>query len=187
MTLAAEGDLSLRLMRDDEADYAVMAHWLSDPRVLEFYEGRNNPYSIQRIREEYSPREMIQDGVTPCLFMLNGKAIGYAQFYSIDENGRLEYELGEGKNLTGLFGIDQFIGEPALWGAGFGTRGVKLLLRYLFEVRGAREVILDPRVENKRAIHCYKRCGFREVKLLQAHELHEGMLHDCLLMSYSSA
>lgn len=181
--LIQSGDLTLRLMRDDEDDYATMARWLTDPRVLEFYEGRDNPFPIERVRQEYSPRVMANDGVTPCLFELDGAPVGYAQFYPIDEDGRIEYDLDSSKDLNGMFGIDQFIGQPELWGTGLGTRGVRLLLRYLFDDLAASEVILDPHTSNLRAIRCYEKVGFRKVKMLPAHELHEGFTHDCWLMS----
>jgi aminoglycoside 6'-N-acetyltransferase len=88
--LIGDGNLAIRLMRDDETDYATMARWLTDPRVLEFYEGRDNPFPIERIRAEYSPRIMAEDEVTPCLFVLDEAPIGYAQFYPISELGRSE-------------------------------------------------------------------------------------------------
>jgi hypothetical protein len=36
--LISDGELAIRLMRDELGDYQVMAKRLSDPRVLEFYE-----------------------------------------------------------------------------------------------------------------------------------------------------
>ena len=170
-------------MKDDEADYATMARWLTDPRVLEYYEGRDNPYPIERVRRELSPRLLAEEGVTPCFFVLQGEPVGYTQYYVVREPERLEYELDGDADLTGMYGIDQFIGVPELWGTGIGTRGVSLLLRHLFENLGAREVILDPNVDNPRAIRCYEKCGFRKIKLLRAHEVHEGQTGDCWLMS----
>jgi aminoglycoside 6'-N-acetyltransferase len=183
MNLIEDGDLALRRMHDDEADYGTMAGWLTDPRVLEYYEGRDNPFPIERIRREYSPRVLAEDSVTPCFFLLHGEPIGYTQIYALDEEGRISYELDGDVDLTGIYGIDQFIGLPELWGTGIGTRCVSLLLRYLFGQQQAREVILDPHVENPRAIRCYEKCGFRKIKLLRAHEVHEGQPGDCWLMS----
>ncbi len=42
--LIQDDALAIRRMRDDEQDYEVMAKWLSDERVLEFYAGRDNPF-----------------------------------------------------------------------------------------------------------------------------------------------
>jgi aminoglycoside 6'-N-acetyltransferase len=184
--LISDADLSIRLMREELADYEVMAKWLSDPRVLEFYEGRDQALSLEKIQSEYAPRIRGEEDVTPCLIILQAEAIGYIQFYRLDEESRSSYGLSVDYCLESVYGIDQFIGEVSCWNRGLGTRSISLLLRYLFQTKGARKVILDPHVTNLRAIRCYEKCGFRKVKILPAHELHEGVLRDAWLMEASS-
>lgn len=154
------------------ADYAAMSGWLTDSRVLEFYDGRDCALPLKRVPEKYSPRVLAEEGVTACLLVLEDRPIGYLQFYAIPE------ESGAG----GVFGMDQFVGEVELWNRGLGIRVVRLMLEYLFEVEGASRVVLDPHADNLRAIRCYEKCGFRKVKLLPAHELHEGEYRDCWRM-----
>ena len=36
----------------------------------------------------------------------------------------------------------------------------------------------------KRALKCYQKAGFRIIKILPEHELHEGKMRDCYLMEY---
>ena len=43
-------------------------------------------------------------------------------------------------------------------------------------------MVLDPHVDNERAIRCYEACGFHKVKKLPKHELHDGVWVDCWLM-----
>jgi|SRR5579864_2568144 aminoglycoside 6'-N-acetyltransferase len=82
-------DVALRLMQDDTADYELMAKWLSDPRVLEFYEGRDNPFPFARVIAEYSPRLLCSQSVTPCFLIYDERPIGYMQFCPIaSEEGR---------------------------------------------------------------------------------------------------
>ena len=45
-------------------------------------------------------------------------------------------------------------------------------------------MILDPHQDNVRAIKCYQKAGFRIIKSLPEHELHEGKMRDCYLMEY---
>jgi aminoglycoside 6'-N-acetyltransferase len=167
--LIEDGELAIRPLQDNVSAYGILAKWLTDTRVLEFYEGRDNPFPIDRIKEKYAPRVLGSENVVPCLLVFQSAPIGYAQFYPIPEE-------------AGVFGIDQFIGEAGLWNRGLGTHAVSLLLQYLFRVKGARKVIVDPHVTNARAIRCYEKCGFRKVKLLPRHELHEGSLRDSWLM-----
>ena len=42
--LFQKNEIAIRLMQDDIGDYQLMAKWLTDKKVLEFYEGRDNPF-----------------------------------------------------------------------------------------------------------------------------------------------
>jgi aminoglycoside 6'-N-acetyltransferase len=185
--LVHDGDLSIRLMRDKLPDYQIMSAWLTDPCVLEFYEGRDRPLSLVDIQSHYGPRVRGAEDVTPCLIHFQSIPIGYIQFYPLSEESRSSYALPVDYSLDSVYGIDQFIGEVSYWNRGFGTRSISLLLRYLFQTRRACKVVLDPHVDNHRAIRCYEKCGFRIVKLLPAHELHEGILRDSWLMEVTCA
>jgi aminoglycoside 6'-N-acetyltransferase len=43
---------------------------------------------------------------------------------------------------------------------------------------------MDPRIKNARAIKCYKRCGFKKVKILPKNELHKGVYQNCWMIEY---
>ncbi|MBI4498767.1 MAG: acetyltransferase [Chloroflexi bacterium] len=181
--LIQSGDLAIRRMRDDPQDYERMARWLTDPRVLTFYEGRDNPFPLERVKEKYGPRARGEDQVTPCILEYQGQAIGYMQYYPLVEADRDAYGLEMTASLTGVYGTDMFIGEPDLWNKGLGTQALAALLRYLFAEHHAVQVVIDPQAWNTRAIRCYEKCGFRKVKLLPRHELHEGAYRDAWLMT----
>jgi len=181
--LVRDGDLALRRMRDDAAEYKLMAKWLTDPRVLEFYEGRDNPFPLARIMSEYSTSVLGSQGVTPCFLISKEGPIGYMQFCPVtNEEDRLSYGLEAIDAASNTFSMDQFIGEPEYWDRGIGTRAVQLMLSYLFNSEQAVAVVVDPHVQNLRAIRCYDKCGFRKIKLLPHHELHEGVWRDSWLM-----
>lgn len=171
-----EGAFCLRRMEDTPDDYALLARWLTDQRVLAFYEGRDNPFPLEKVKEKYAPRILAQEGVVPCIMEHECHPVGYLQFYLADPQ---EYHFdGLGK----VYALDLFIGEPNDWGRGYGTHFIRLLLCYLFEQQGADWVILDPHIDNARAIRSYEKCGFRKIMLLPKHELHEGQWVDCWLM-----
>ncbi len=185
--LISDADLSIRLMGDELTDYEIMAKWLRDPRVLEFYDGRDRRLSLEQIQSEYAPYIRGEANVTPYLIMLQSAPIGYMQFYLVGEESRNSYGLPADCCLVSVYGIDQFIGEVSCWNRGLGTRSISQLLQHLFQIMGARKVILDPRVTNLRAVRCYEKCGFRKVKILAAHELHEGVLRDNQLLEAAPA
>jgi aminoglycoside 6'-N-acetyltransferase len=180
--LIRDRDLAIRPMRDELPNYECMARWLSDPRVLEFYDGRDRPLSLAGAIQKYSPRILAADGVTPCLLIRQDNPVGYMQYYPVRDESKAEYGLDASENTSGLYSFDQFIGEPEHWNHGLGTRAVKLMVEYLFRNKMARKIVIDPQARNPRAICCYKKCGFRKVKLLPGNELHEGKMEDCWLM-----
>jgi aminoglycoside 6'-N-acetyltransferase len=108
---------------------------------------------------------------------LDGRPIGYLQFYAADP---VEYGLDASEEDTWAF--DLFIGEPDLWEQGLGTTIVRATVDYLLGEAGARKIVIDPRVANHRAIHVYGKAGFRKVKVLKEHEPHDGVMEDCWLM-----
>jgi aminoglycoside 6'-N-acetyltransferase len=105
--------------------------------------------------------------------------IGYIQYYKLSENDKNEYEL---LTIESTYGIDLFIGETRYWNQGFGTLIIKIILEYLFQKKKAKKVVVDSATINQRVIRCNEKCGFRKVKLLPKHELHEGIYMDCWLM-----
>lgn len=180
--LIRERNLAIRLMRDARQDYSLMARWLSDPRILEFYDGRDPALDLALAREKYSPRILDADGVTPCIVELEDSPIGYLQFYQLSPQVIAEFAIAALPGTGAIFGLDQFIGEIENWNRGIGTRIVKLTMRYLAQEKRAQTIVLDPQASNERAIRCYENCGFQKTRLLAGHELHEGIYKDCWLM-----
>ncbi len=173
---AKDGPVALRPL--EEGDASLLLRWLTDPRVLEYWEGPGAVFNLQRIQEDFFEDEW---NASRAIIQYEGQDAGYVQVYQLDEEMCKEYHYPcpEGK----AFGIDQFIGEPGLWGRGIGRRFIRLLLDFLKE-RGAQAVVLDPHADNLRAIRCYEACGFKKVKLLPRHEMHGGVLVDCWLMEW---
>ncbi len=178
---ARDGDLVVRLMRDETSDYELMSRWLSDERVLEFYDGRDNRLSVEGAREKYGPRSRGEGSVASCILELAGEPIGYLQFYRTDDFDEWMTVLGLAPEPA-RYSIDIFIGEPELWNLGLGTRALRSVLDHLFGDRHASEVVITPFAWNERAIRCYEKSGFRKVRLMPEVELHEGKLQDEWLM-----
>lgn len=177
--LFEDGDIAVRLMRDDDDDVALLARWLSDERILEFYEGRDQAFDEAKVREKFGPRARGESRTASCIIERGNAPIGYIQFYGHDEAGHIEYAIPPD---TAAYGIDIFIGEPELWGGGLGSRAVAAMASYLVNTCGAALVTIDPAVINARAIRTYEKAGFSKVRVLPAHEMHEGERRDSWLM-----
>ncbi|MGR9049515.1 GNAT family N-acetyltransferase [Halobacillus faecis] len=171
--LFRNADLIVRKLVKEDDD--VLAKWLSDPRVLEYDEGRDQPFNLSRIESDFVT---LEDEKTQCLVLYKGVKIGYIQFYEFDKGMKNQY----GYRDPVVYGMDQFIGEVMYWNKGIGSLLVTSMVEYLLENKCVDRVVMDPQVRNERALSCYEKCGFRKVKRLPGHELHEGKFEDCWLM-----
>jgi aminoglycoside 6'-N-acetyltransferase len=163
-----------------EADQHHLAVWLSNPELLQYYEGRDLPHDLEMVRERFYQKV----DKTRCIVEYEGQAIGYIQFYLLNEESRQEYEYTDADGI--IYGTDQFSGDPAYWKRGIGKKLVSSMVDYLVHQRKADKVVMDPQAWNARALSCYAQCGFRKKKLLIEHELHEGKLRDCWLIEYAA-
>jgi len=79
-------------------------------------------------------------------------------------------------------GIDVFL-DPAVHGRGLGREAVAVLAAHLVDERGHRRLVIDPAVDNVRAVACYEAVGFRRVGVMRAYERWpDGLERDGLLM-----
>ncbi|MEI3614864.1 GNAT family N-acetyltransferase [Pseudogracilibacillus sp. SO30301A] len=143
-----------------------------------FYEGRDRPHNMDMVRDRFLSKTGVND-ILGCLVSWDSVPVGYVQTYPIPNDELLLYGYSDSLRV---YGMDQFLGEPDMWSKGIGTLLVTVVAKWLFQEYKADRVVMDPRVDNLRAIHVYEKCGFKKVKLLPKRELHEGKYHDCWLM-----
>ncbi|MGN7312110.1 GNAT family N-acetyltransferase [Alkalicoccobacillus gibsonii] len=174
------GNHQLRIRPLIKEDAPFLAKWLSDPAVLEFYEGRDNPFDLNKVVETFYKQE---DTTNRCLIEWEDQAIGYIQYYVIDDEERVEYELQEVEGI--VFGLDQFIGEERYRDKGIGTLLIQTMVEYLKKKEHVHSIVMDPQIQNHRALACYEKCGFTKQKLLPSNEWHEGEYRDCWLIQYT--
>ncbi|WP_173105080.1 GNAT family N-acetyltransferase [Bacillus sp. KH172YL63] len=170
------GELVIRPL--EEGDKHLLVRWLSDPVVLEFYEGRDQSFTLEMVEEKF----FADRGVMSCLVLYEGREIGYLQYYPLDEETMIRYGYTNLDEV--IYGTDQFIGEAVYWNRGVGTKMIKAVVEYLLQKEGVHRLVMDPMTWNTRAIRCYEKCGYSKARILSENELHEGKYHDCWLMEY---
>ena len=78
--------------------------------------------------------------------------------------------------------MDIFL-APAFHGRGLGPEVLRVVARWLIDVRGHYRLVIDPRADNARAVAAYERIGFRRVGLLRQYDRgRDGVLRDGLLL-----
>ena len=160
-----------------ESDLPLMLKWLTDGRVLEYYEGRDVRFTKETLSAHFL--EELPDGFR-VIIEYGNVPIGYGQIYQLSGDMFDEYDYPEDGSV--VFAMDQFIGEPDYWNQGIGTAFLQMMTAYLKNCKAADCVLLDPHKNNYRAIRAYEKAGFRIIKTLPEHELFEGKMEDCWLM-----
>ena len=78
--------------------------------------------------------------------------------------------------------VDIFV-SAAVHGRGVGGDAMRTLIAWLIDARGHHRLTVDPATANARAIHVYRRLGFRPVGVLRRYERAEGdHYRDALLL-----
>ena len=129
--------------------------------------------------EGYEPVETIYKTMSgngydfPFIIYLGKQPIGYIQYCNLYAYTKLcsDYNLQAYKALfsdpeqsKGNYCIDLFIGEEAYLGKGFGSEIVEAFCDLLFSNPEVKRILVDPSMENKRAIRCYEKAGFRSLQ-----------------------
>ena len=158
------GDLvTLRRLRSE--DVPVLASIGREPEFARWWPG---------LDEAELEKKVAGTGDAVCFAVLEeGRVVGLIQYYE------------ENDPETRHAGIDVGL-APAAHGRGLGTDAVRTLARFLLDERGHHRLVIDPDVDNARAIRCYERVGFRPVGVMRRYargvdgEWHDGLLMDLL-------
>jgi RimJ/RimL family protein N-acetyltransferase len=113
----------------------------------------------------FDPRS---DGVF-AVDLLEGRHIGMVDYRDVDSVAR-----------SATVGIT--IGEKDLWGQGYGSEALRLLVGFLFDHLNVRRVRLDTWSGNERAMRSFARIGFREEGRLRQAVRGPGRYFDSIIM-----
>jgi aminoglycoside 6'-N-acetyltransferase len=179
--IAAEGNLAVRLMRDERADYELMVGWRNSPHVREWWDPDDPPLTLAGAMEEFGPSLRGDDHTTSCIVDVAGSPVGFIQYYPWDDEAEYLAEVGVAVPAA-AWGIDLFIGEPDLIGQGIGTRLVRLVSEHLFAEKGASAVALATETGNARAQAAYVKAGMRTVQEFHDTDTRGGQRVESFLM-----
>ena len=142
-----------------EQDVPMLHNWVNRAHIVEWWGGDHT--TLTQVRIKYLPRIMAEELVTPYIAMLGARPIGYAQSYVALSSGEGWWE---DETDPGVRGIDQSLAEATDLGKGFGTKLVSALVDLLFRDSAVTKIQTDPAPTNLRAIRCYEKAGFRQVR-----------------------
>jgi RimJ/RimL family protein N-acetyltransferase len=158
--IAAEGDLAIRRVRDQDDDYGRLVDWRNSPHVREWWNPDEPPVTMARVIEELGLRGGGDDQTTPCIIELAAEPVGFIQFYPWAAEQAYLAEIGLSLPER-AWGLDIFIGDSRLAGRGIGSRAVRLLSDQLFAEESATVVALITEATNARSHAAYRHAGMR--------------------------
>ena len=126
-------------------DFPLLLEWLSKEHVKQWWDDGDD--TLEKVARNYGEEE---EGLERFILVAAGesdeKPIGYFQHYLAGD---------------GSIGIDQFIGEEDYINRGVGTEAIAIFIEMIMRKHAPASIILDPSPDNKRAIRCYEKVGFR--------------------------
>ena len=147
--------MNINFRQFKEADVPLFYKWADKMHVKEKW-----------FKEGYAPKESIlkkldsSSTTFPFIICLDEENIGYIQYYFMNEDAYKIYKE-EPQNTVGF---DIFIGEEDYLHKGYGTKIVKEFSHMLFQQYAVSKIIVDPFIDDKRAIRCYENAGFKFYK-----------------------
>jgi len=141
-----------------EAHFPLLLRWLNSPHVAEVWDGAK---TLGEARSKYEEK-IASDWQRALIVSRLGERFGYIQSYQAARAGAAWWPHEPETTV----GIDQFVGEAHLLGKGLGTAMVREFSDWLLRQPGVEKVITDPRPGNARAIACFRKAGFNDVRVI---------------------
>lgn len=157
----------LRPLEQEDLDFLYTNLWHQESRRLTGTQTIFSKQGVQTWFENVSSDSSRMDLVI-CL-QEDNKIIGDIAMIDIDHQNR---------NAN----VRLAIYNEDLWGKGYGTEALRLLLKHSFEILNLHRVQLDVFSYNKRAIKAYEKVGFKREGAVRDALYYDGEYHDSIIM-----
>jgi diamine N-acetyltransferase len=139
--------IRIRPLKRDDIDKRLKWKRYRDPLYFHY----NLPaMTVAQKRQWYLKRKNDPNSIYLAIESIRGKLLGFINLYKINM---------EKKTATlGIYLGSEFTDK------GYGTEAIMILLPHYFKTIGFKQLRLEVASHNKRAIECYRKCGFELVK-----------------------
>ncbi len=159
----------VRLRAYEKSDADALFRWFSDEEVTRWLGPPNLPSRAQQEKFIEMASVSGDDAKYFAIETLDGKLVGDCGLRKIDWKSR-----------KAEFFIT--IGEKQLWGKGFGSDALRIVIRLAFHRMNLNRLWLSTLADNSRAVRCYEKCGFVREGLLRQESFVDGKYRDVFMM-----
>jgi len=164
----------VRLRGIEREDLPLFVKWLNDPEVIK---GLPIFLPLSTADEEHwfdKLAEIPPEEKPLAIEIKEGdswRLVGNGSFHNISLNNRCA-EVGI------------IIGDKKVWGKGYGTETMSMLLKHGFETLNLHRVHLIVYEDNHQAIRAYEKAGFIHEGRMREDRFYRGRYYDTLIMSF---
>lgn len=167
-----EGKL-VRLRAYEKSDLDAVMKWVNDEEVTDWLGGEALLYPVSSLSEDRFIEAAAAQSDRQKNFVIESLAdrryVGGISFNIIDWRSRHA-------------GVGIAIGDKSLWGKGYGTDAMRVLMRMAFDRMNLHRLWLHVFDYNVRAIKSYEKCGFKREGVLREDRFARGKYHDTIVM-----
>lgn len=177
--LARHADVAIRRLQNTDEDMALLLAWLQQPEVTAHVYAEGTPWTDGKIRRAFAGKTR-PTGPAGCIILQGGQPVGYLQFYPVRRDSYAASTWAQSQ-MQGAYGVDMFIGVPALWRRGIGSKALLTLEEYLRR-KGVRSLCADPATDNEIGLRFWPKMGFDPLEVI---EDYDDPARQCVLMMKS--
>ena len=136
--------------------FATVWEWHQRPHVAQWFA----PYLPDTYEECVAEWSDMVDGRVPeraYLIAVDDRPVGFIQSYRLNDAPEMAVPLALGEDAVAA---DVFIADESFLGRGIGPRVVASFYLRMMDKTGLEVGIIDPEVQNVRAIRAYEKAGF---------------------------
>jgi len=139
--------MKILLRRIKKSDWSYFLKWWQDKDLIRLTSGIFEP-SAEKLRKYFLAMISLKKDYHFVIETEKGKIIGHLALNHKNKN-RVEPQI--------------VIGEKKYWGKGIGAQTLRQAVGLAFNKLGYREIYLEVRPNNLRAVNLYKSCGFKKI------------------------
>ncbi|HLR08816.1 MAG TPA: GNAT family N-acetyltransferase [Bacillota bacterium] len=157
----------LRLRVMEKEDLPFVHNMFNNPAIMDYW-FEEAYLSYAQLQEKFS-KNMDDERQRHFILDKSGERLGFVALYSIDPRHRnAEYAI---------------MIDPDHQGNGYATPATRCAMDYAFNVLNLHKLYLYVDRENEKAMHVYKKAGFKKEAVLKEAFFVSGVYHDAVIMS----